>query len=332
MSNLNQTNLQQDNVTAILCEGDHTAQLTLGDALERWTKQPHSNLWLDISGTASSSVMHTLMEHLALSQEHLREAMLDRHPPNVDHTDQNLYILLKPLDAESNGLDFSTQQLAIFLGERFIVTRHGKHSPYLEKLQQQAKSGQFQMECPKTLGVLLLRRMIRRYGDVLLNLESRLDIVEDDILNNPSDKYLQELVSYKTSLRKMRRILNYHHSVAKKAHNFFCAASAELAAKSEDVIFELDRFNSMADMYLGVVHDLIEGYISYNGHQLNQVMRVLTVVTVLFLPLSLLVGIYGMNFEYIPELKSHNGYFVLLGVMGFIVAALVLVFRHKKWL
>ena len=75
----------------------------------------------------------------------------------------------------------------------------------------------------------------------------------------------------------------------------------------------MERFHSLADLYQNVINDLIEGYISLNAHHLNQIMKVLTIVTVIFVPLTLLVGIDGMNFEYIPELKSEHGYFVLLG-------------------
>jgi len=94
----------------------------------------------------------------------------------------------------------------------------------------------------------------------------------------------------------------------------------------------MERFHSLSDMYQNVINDLIDGYISLNGHQLNQIMKVLTIVTVVFVPLTLLVGIYGMNFEYIPELKSHNGYYILLTVMAGIVAGLLLLFKRVRWL
>ena len=81
-----------------------------------------------------------------------------------------------------------------------------------------------------------------------------------------------------------------------------------------------------------MINDLIEGYISLNAHHLNQVMCILTVVTVVFLPLSFLVGVYGMNFENMPELKSRYGYFILVSVMFGIASGLALIFRKMKWL
>ena len=76
----------------------------------------------------------------------------------------------------------------------------------------------------------------------------------------------------------------------------------------------------------------MNGYISVTSHRLNQIMKVLTVATVVFLPLTLLVGIYGMNFENIPELKVENAYFIFLGVMASIVVGLLLLFRKTRWI
>ena len=85
-------------------------------------------------------------------------------------------------------------------------------------------------------------------------------------------------------------------------------------------------------MYQNVITDLIDAYISLNGHHLNQIMKVLTIVTVIFVPITFLAGIYGMNFENIPELKSRDGYFILLSIMFTIAAALLILFRKKRWL
>ena len=78
--------------------------------------------------------------------------------------------------------------------------------------------------------------------------------------------------------------------------------------------------------------DLIDGHISLTSHKLNETMRILTVVTTIFVPLGFLAGLYGMNFENIPELHHPNGYFILVGFMLFIAAALVMIFKRNKWL
>ena len=99
-----------------------------------------------------------------------------------------------------------------------------------------------------------------------------------------------------------------------------------------DLRERLDRLLSLSQMYYDICGDLINGYMSVTSHQLNATMRVLTVITALFVPLTFLAGIYGMNFEYIPELKADNGYFILLGVMAVVSVVLLIVFKRKRWL
>jgi magnesium transporter len=93
-----------------------------------------------------------------------------------------------------------------------------------------------------------------------------------------------------------------------------------------------ERLASLTILYKELTDDLMNGYISITGHRLNQIMKILTVVTVIFLPLTLIAGIYGMNFEYIPELKVKSAYFILLGFMSFIAIILLIIFRKVKWI
>jgi len=99
-----------------------------------------------------------------------------------------------------------------------------------------------------------------------------------------------------------------------------------------DVYEQFDREKSLADLHYGLAADLMDGYISVSSHRLNNIVKILTVVTTIFVPLGFLAGIYGMNFEYMPELQSKGGYFVLLSVMGAIAATALLVFRRIRWL
>jgi magnesium transporter len=98
------------------------------------------------------------------------------------------------------------------------------------------------------------------------------------------------------------------------------------------VFEQQERVNSLTTLYYELASDLIDSYISIASHRLNQVMKILTIITAVFIPLGFLAGIYGMNFENMPELHSRNGYFILLGVMASIVLLLLFVFRKIRWL
>jgi len=288
---------------------------------------------VDIEGPADNADQKLLIDMLAMPEAEVRDALRDRHPPTFAGDRDFLFLLLKPLDSESHDLDFNTQQMAIFSGPGFVVTRHNKTSDYLQLLWSKVNNGERQISSPYEIVALLARRMVERYGKILLNLEDRLDVLEDVLMQDFNEAYMQELVGYNTALRKMRRILKYHVSVTEQLCRYAKLHKMdEWIDEYEDIASQAERFNSLAELYQNVINDLIEGYISLNAHHLNQVMRVLTVVTVVFLPLSLLVGVYGMNFEYMPELKSQYGYFILIALMASIASTLAYIFRRMKWL
>lgn len=302
------------------------------ELIQQWQRDSDAWIWIDLYDEPSDRENLLLSETFKVNEYAIHECQRNRHPPNFEALDNCLYILLKPLTADSDSLDFDTLQLAMFSSDRFLITRHSKASPYMEKLWQQVLDTQ-DMNCSSMQIVeAMCRRVTNRYGNILLNLEQRLDEVEDQLFNTASDSLMKELVGYNTGLRKMHRILNYYQSVFSGLSNYLSTINHEQQQRFDDIYSLIERFNSLSEMYQNVITDLIDAYISLNGHRLNQIMKVLTVVTVIFVPLTLLVGIYGMNFENMPELKSENGYFILLVSMSSIALLMLYVFRRIKWL
>ena len=134
-------------------------------------------------------------------------------------------------------------------------------------------------------------------------------------------------------LKKLRRIFHYHERIFYELKNrLFSGIAQDHVHEVNDVYEQQERVNSLASLYYELASDLIDGYISVASHRLNQIMKVLTVIMAIFVPLSFLAGIYGMNFENMPELQSRSGYFILLGVMATIAFVLLIIFRKIRWL
>lgn len=316
----------------MLCHNDTTETGGI-ELLDKWKSTPDSWIWLDLYDEPANDEYMLLIENFHLDNAAIQEAQRVRHPPRFHAFKKYIYLLLKPLDAESDSLDFNTLQLAMFAGDNFLVTRHSKESPYLGKLWNKLeKNNDKNSYSPMQIVQSMCHRIAQRYGQILLNLEQRLDEVEDQLFDAPSDKLMKELVGYNTGLRKMHRILNYYVSIFEQLHKQLVETNNAKQDAFNDIYSLIERFNSMSEMYQNVITDLIDAYISLNGHRLNQIMKVLTVVTVIFVPLTLLVGVYGMNFENMPELKSEHGYFILLGIMTSIAVLLLYVFRRVRWL
>ncbi|MBA6364443.1 magnesium transporter CorA family protein, partial [Colwellia sp. BRX8-8] len=175
------------------------------------------------------------------------------------------------------------------------------------------------------------------YLQQLFDFEQNLEKIEDQFQISGNDKMMREITSHRSRLVKIRRTFNYHVTVGNTLNSYLEDDETSLITEQEihavnDLRERLDRLLSLSQMYYDICGDLINGYMSVTSHQLNATMRVLTVITALFVPLTFLAGIYGMNFEYIPELKFEHGYFTLLGVMSVISVGLIVWFKKKRWL
>ena len=315
----------------MLCQGDST-QVGGHELLQIWQDNQDSWIWLDLYNEPAEQEQAFLIEQFGLDAGSISEAQRDRHPPSFEAFENYIYLLLKPLDAESDSLDFSTLQLAMFASERFLITRHSRESPYLAKLWQTLQNNGSSNQSPMSVVSAMSKRVAQRYGNILLDLEQRLDVIEDELFDSPTDTLMKELVGYNTGLRKMHRILAYYVNVFDSLRQHLQKSGQHQHDNFNDIYALIERFSSLSSVYQDMITDLIEAYISLNGHRLNQIMKVLTVVTVIFVPLTLLVGVYGMNFENMPELKSQNGYYILLSAMSAIAFVMLYVFRRVRWL
>jgi len=311
-------------------------KITIGaeELVSVWQQDSNTWLWLDLEGESAESEARLLTQAFGLHPLAIQDAQRTRHPPKLENYGDVAFILLKGLSTGATGLQLSTIQLAVFIAGRFLITRRTGASPSTDTLFEQARSdGGFCSKGPAALALRLFRLVVDRYLKVLLALEPRLEAIEEEIMHKPSDTLLAEILNYKTELKKFRRVFLYHQQVF---HELKITALPALGAGHEheitDVYEQQERAGSLAGLYYELASDLADGYISVSSHHLNQIMKVLTVVMSIFVPLSFLAGIYGMNFENMPELHSRSGYFILLGIMVSIVAVLLTIFRRKRWL
>lgn len=313
-----------------------TRELRVGDAslLPVWRESRDGIVWADIADEPRERERELLIEGFGLHPMAVQDAQSPRHPPKIEPFDDHVFILLKGLGPDSDDFEYATVQLAFFVGRRFLVTRRSADSPGIEAIWEAVRQTPALMEAGADgLALRLARRVVDRYLAKLLSLEPRLEALEQAMLRHPDDAMLGKLTGYKTELRKFRRGLLYHVQVfamlkAKPPAEFTPQRLHEI----NDVYEHQERANSLATLYYELASDLIEGYISLASHRLNHIMKVLTIVTAIFVPLGFLAGIYGMNFENMPELHSRSGYFILLGIMAAIATALLVVFRKKRWL
>jgi len=304
------------------------------ELLEHWQKNSQQLLWLDLDGTQPGQEKRILQDKFGIHPLAISDAQRDRHPPKIEVFGDYTFILLKGLSGKSENIEYNTLQLAIFCGDNFLITRHSDDSPSTNKIWSQYQSNPDLFATgPGPIAISISRAVVDRYTSLILGLEPRLESLEDEMFERPNDDILAELIGYKGQLKKLRRVFTYHKSAFEILQQETTPGIPDdLTHNINDVYEHQERASSLAQLYYELASDLIDGYISLASHRLNQIMKLLTIITAIFVPITFIAGIYGMNFEYMPELHYRNGYYMVVGAMITIAVVLMLVFKFKKWI
>lgn len=304
------------------------------ELLDVWRENQDATVWIDLFEVPTEAENALLQQQFQLHPLAIQDAQRERHPPKFESFVDHTFVLLKGLDAETQDINFGTIQIAIFIGPRFVVTRHTGPSPSIEQLWAKAVHDPALLAAgPDSLAIRLSGLVVNRYLPILLALETRLDDLEEEMTARPSDELLAELVGHKSRLKKLRRIITYHVQMFETMRSSIPPGIRhELRHELNDIYEHLERAMSLAGLYYELASDLMDGYITMASHRLNQIVRVLTVVTATFVPLTFIAGLYGMNFEYMPELRMRYAYFGVLAVMAVMAAVLLFLFHRKGWL
>jgi magnesium transporter len=315
--------------------GNEGSVITGDEALLRqWQDKPEGRLWLDIEGNISSDMITSLLA-LGCHEIALGDIQQARQPPKIHTFENNTFILFRGIIKLDEQLVLTPQQIGLFVGENYLVTIHREESLSVNRAWSETE-GTTDLLDPGSLALKIIDYASDRYLQRILAFESHLGELEENLLSRPSDSIMTELVSYRSELRKLRRIFNYHNRLLEQIladePGFLGTGEEESQHLWRALLDRCERLFSLTNMYYEICGDLVDGYISISSHELNTTMKILTIITAIFVPLSFLAGLYGMNFENMPELHMEYGYFFALAAMASTAALLIYVFKRKKWL
>jgi len=321
-------------IRALLLSGD--GEHTEGDEqlVTQWRQSPDSYLWLDIQDEITPA-HRTLLQSLGCADLAITDCSRVRHPPKVENFDSNCFILFRGINQLDDALTLVPQQLGIWVGRNYLITAHRGHSVSVEHMFERALEEKL-LRSPSVLALDLLHYASGRYLEKLMTAEERIGDLEDQLLGLNSNEALKELVAYRTRLRKLRRIFDYHHRMAETIVEDGChylgTGDGDSYHIRRDLFDRCERLLSLCTLYYELCGDLVDGYISLSSHQLNNTMKILTIITAIFVPITFVAGLYGMNFDNMPELHHEYGYYIVLGVIVLLALMMILIFKRMRWL
>lgn len=291
--------------------------------------------WINVSGLQQIDMVARMGEVFELHSLVLEDILNTDQRPKVEDYEKYLYIVFKHLTYNEETADIGYEQISLILGVDFLISFMEGDNEILRNLRERLQSGRGRIRRmgPDYLAYCIMDLAVDGYFAVLEKTGERLEILEEALLNPAATHSPREIQRLKRRLLTMRRSVWPMREVVVKLDR---RESGLLRPGTEYFLRDLydhtvqvvDTLETFRDMLAG----LMEVYLSSVSNRLNQVMKTLTVITTIFMPLSFLAGIYGMNFRHMPELEMLYGYPALLGGMGAIAGSMLYFFRKRNWL
>lgn len=287
--------------------------------------------WIDIEQPTSEELT-TLAQEYGLDRHVVEDCLEPDHLPKMEEGVNADFILLRqhlwPLKEEDDTIREISTKVAIFYNADHLITVHRRPQPFLEVLYRNAASSLPEI-CPNEIITRILYKIAESFEIPLTAMSNELEELEDDIfIRQKKPMRVQEDLYYmKRRAAKMRKLLYLTAQVARK-HK----PGERDQHLMNDVLDSLQKLEFETDQVHDNATNLLNTYLSIAAHRTNEIVRILTLFSVFFLPLTFIVGIYGMNFDYMPELRMRLGYPLALLGMALITLGIYAWFRNKKWM
>ena len=305
------------------------------ERVERVWLDPASpvTLWVDLAAPTDDE-FKILSEVFGFHPLAVDDARSSLQYPKVEPYPGYLYLVLHGIDVSKGKAQFATRDVDFFLGRNYLVTIHDGESRSIERLRELCDQHErILSEGPVALLHRIVDAMVDNYRPALEALESRLDKLEE-VAFSGREHIVRQIIRLKRELGTLRRvIMPQRDAIGRLARREFPAISDEMAFRFRDVYDHMARYADEAILFQDRVTGIHEINLATVSNRLNQVMKVLTVMSTIFLPLTVLTGMWGMNIT-IPHLPGGPDaqFWWIAGIMTGISAAMLLVFRHLKWI
>lgn len=278
--------------------------------------------WIDLENPTKDEIMSTSFP-FQIDENFVEDVLELGHLPKIEKTPEYLFIILRAYTASESEKTIGVQQIsnkvAFFIDDKTLITFHRSSFKFIENTPSNFKS-------PQEIALHLFNELLLTYEEPILNQADKMDQLEQDVfLKGGSNLSIEKLYFEKSMARLTKKILLITQSVFDQLK-----VDKELSSTLEDLKDTVLHLILRSEEVIEDATSLLNSYMTFTAQKSNDVMKLLTVFAAFFLPLTFIVGIYGMNFKYMPELESEYGYFIALFVMCVIAIGIYIWFKRKK--
>ncbi len=294
----------------------------------------HDVDWIDIRGLHETKLIEDVGKTFRIHSLILEDVADINQRPKYEEYELGHFLLLHALSFDKEKAEVNREQVSLYFGKGFMVSFQEAETDLFEGVRNRLrnKHGKIRHRKSDYLCYALADTIVDNYYIVLDEIADDIQEIEDMIAENKYDNIKQRIHQLKKELIKVKKAV----SPLREAVNQFSKSEGKAMDQVtsmylRDLYDHIIHLMDMIETYRDVLHGLQDLYTSEISFRMNQVMQILTIITTIFVPLSFLAGIYGMNFAHMPELHYKYGYYILLGVMFCIFVGLLIFFKRKNW-
>jgi magnesium transporter len=291
--------------------------------------------WINIDGIHQVEIIEKLGKHFDIHPLVLEDIANTEQRSKMEDFNDYIFLVLKMLYFEEEENEIKSEQVSFILGSNYVLSFQEKEGDVFNPVRERVKNskGRVRKMGADYLVYTLIDAIVDNYFIILEKLGEKIEDLEDELVDRPRQETLQVLHYLKREmvfLRKSVWPLREAISGLQREESPLIMDSTKIYLRDvyDHTIQVIDAVETFRDMLSG----MLDIYLSSISNRMNQIMKVLTIIATIFIPLTFIAGIYGMNFKYMPELEWRWGYFIVLGIMTIIAIWMLIYFRRKRWL
>ena len=291
--------------------------------------------WINIDGLHDIELLEKLGKGFELHPLVLEDILSTGQRPKFEDYEKYIFIVLKMLSYSEEKQSVEVEQVSLILGPNYVISFQERVGDVFENIRDRIRNakGRVRKMGPDYLAYSLIDAVVDNYFVILERFGEKIESMEEEVVGDPTEKTVQQIHSLKREMIALRKSIWPLRELIggiQKSESSLINETTDVYLRDvyDHTIQIIDTIESFRDTVSG----LLDIYLSSLSNKMNAVMKVLTIIATLFIPLTFVAGIYGMNFEYMPELKVRWGYGAVWLVMITIAVIMLFYFRRKKWL
>lgn len=327
--------VEQPVITMIAYDDANVVVRTLSDLRESLPfRESHKVIWINIDGLHDVTLIARAGEVFGIDSLTLEDILHTGQRAKVEDYDRYIYMVLQMLEYAGDDANITREQLSIILTDGVVLTFQEKPGDMFDAVRQRiANSGtKVRRNGADFLAYALIDAVVDHCLSILEEVENTIDRLEEGLLEHYNRDTFESIYALKRELIILRKsVWPLREAVGSLMRDDFMLIGDSVEPYFRDVYDHIILVIDTVEVFRDIVTGMQETYLAAVNNRMNEVMKFLTMIATIFMPLSFIAGLYGMNFHYMPELGWHWGYFYVLGLMGVIFLGMIRFYRSRKW-